>query len=290
MKHLSVLLFLIFAFKFCIAQNNIIKGQVVDGDTGQALAFCNIGWINLNKGTVSSQNGSFNLEVLTEYEDAVLRVSKMGYQKEDIAWSTIQQKCYLGECVLVVELYQKALDLPEFTIESKTTSSSKVWGKPMRKSIFGLAFNPKDRKPEENLGREIGMMIDSKKRRVRLNDLKMSLSTMQFENATFRLNLYKKTNAGHWELHILPKEIIFHLNQKNIKDFTFDLSDFNIIIQGEYLIGIEWLDFNRPIENGILTMTTGFPIGKSYLKNSSHDQWGEIKGAPSIQVSGAVID
>lgn len=290
MKYLSLLFFLVFGFNFCPAQNNIIIGQVVDGDTGEPLAFCNVGWVNLNKGTVSGQNGHFSLKVASFEDDAFLRVSKMGYQNQDLPWADIKKSCQLGECTIVVELTQIALERPEFILENKHTGSSRVWGKSNRNSIFGLAYNPKERRPEENLGREIGLRLDTKGKNIKLNRLKISLSALQFEQASFRVNLYQRKDEDTWIPLPSKEDLIFQLSPNDVKGFEVDLSQKNIHIQGEFLLSIEWIDFYHPLGEGIITMTTGFPLGKSYIKNSSHDKWEEIKGAPSIQVSGSVLD
>lgn len=289
MKCFSMLLFLVLYSFVSLGQNNIIIGQVIDADSGEPLSFSSVGWVNQNKGTVSDQVGKFRLETLTEHQDQILRISKMGYKTLNFSLEEILKNCSLRECPMVFELSQTATELPEFTLEAEGDFKNIVWGKANRKSIFGLAYNPKDRKPEENLGREIGLQIDTKGKKIKLEQVKITLSSLQFEKSTFRVNIYTETGENEFVAMPQNREIFWQLERKNTGDFILDLSEFNILLKGKHLIGIEWVRYEKMYGSGIISMTTGYPFGKSFLKNSSQNQWEIIKGAPSIEVDGAVV-
>lgn len=289
MKYSSILIFLVLYSFVSLGQNNLLLGQVIDADSGEPLSFCSVGWVNQNKGTVADQVGRFKLETLPKDGDQTLRISKMGYKTLNFSIQEILKNCSLGECPMVFELSQTATDLPEFTLEAEGVFKNIVWGKAKRKSIFGLAYNPKDRKPEENLGREIGIQIDTKGKKIKLEHVKINLSSLQFEKSTFRVNIYTATAKNDFE--ILPQngEILWQLEGKTSGDFMLDLRDYNIVLEGKHLIGIEWIGYEKMHGSGIISMTTGYPFGKSFIKNSSQDQWETVKGAPSIEVDGAVV-
>ncbi|TVP50658.1 MAG: carboxypeptidase-like regulatory domain-containing protein [Mongoliibacter sp.] len=290
MKINFTFIFLISCISICFAQNNVIQGQIVDGLTGEPLSFCSIGWLNLNKGTVAGPQGKFKLESISEQTNPTLKISKIGYKPLNILWSEIKEHCILGDCPMVFELTPDSVELPEFVLESEGENAYRNWGKTSRKSMFGLAYNPKSRKPEENLGREIGFEIDTKGKQVKLLSVKMGLSLLQFESAVFRINIYKVMNDEKFELIHTRDELIWTLKPNDTKEYEFDLESMNILLQDRHLIGIEWIAYEKIIEDGIISMTTGFPFGKSFLKKSSHDGWEEVKGAPSIQVSGMILN
>lgn len=289
MKYFPILIFLLCSSLISKAQTNTILGQVIDADTGEPLGFCNVGWVNLSKGTVSDQVGRFRLEMGPENSDHLLKISKMGYKTLEITSLEIFKNCTMGECPMIFELSQNAIDLPEYTFEIIEKNRNMSWGKTNRRSIFGLAFNPKDRKPSENLGREMAIELDTKGKIVKLQTYTAKFSMDQFEKSLFRINLYQLLENETYDLLPQNGEILHELTQEMGSILEVDLTPYEIIVNGKYLIGLEWISYEDQVNSGILTISTSYPFGKTLMKNSSHDQWVEIKGAPSIQVDGALL-
>ncbi|MBW3469979.1 carboxypeptidase-like regulatory domain-containing protein [Arthrospiribacter ruber] len=186
MKYFPILIFLLCSSLISKAQTNTILGQVIDADTGEPLGFCNVGWVNLSKGTVSDQVGRFRLEMGPENSDHLLKISK-------------------------------------------------------------------------------------------------------FEKSLFRINLYQLLENETYDLLPQNGEILHELTQEMGSILEVDLTPYEIIVNGKYLIGLEWVSYENQVNSGILTISTSYPFGKTLMKNSSHDKWEEIKGAPSIQVDGALL-
>lgn len=82
MKHLTLLLLLLFATPGAWAQEHI-RGIVVDKSTGEALPFVNIVFNQSTYGTTSDANGRFEIRTQVEIND--LTFSFMGYEKQTLS-------------------------------------------------------------------------------------------------------------------------------------------------------------------------------------------------------------
>ena len=81
MKNLSVLFFLFFT---TISYSQlIIKGNVKDSETQKPLSFCNVVLNKSTIGTLTDENGNFNLSIL-ETSGQVLTISYIGYKSEEL--------------------------------------------------------------------------------------------------------------------------------------------------------------------------------------------------------------
>ena len=268
-----------------------IRGLVLDQITEQAIPYSNVGFFGANKGTVSNIEGNFTLSInANEVEDLKLMVSRIGYFSEELEWEDYQSSCGFDECVLTILLNPKQLELEEFVLESKNLSKRRSFGGKLSDSKFAYAFNPKDRKPKENLGREVGIIVDSKKEKFLLKELQFYLANNQFEKALFRINIRKIGKDVNEVFETIGKEIFMEVEENARGVFIKSFSEYEILLEGRFLISVEWVDFESEDELGILTIPSSFPFGTMYLRNSSQDKWKKAMGNPGIRVNGLVMD
>jgi hypothetical protein len=60
----------------------LIDGKVLDKQTKEPLSFVSVGVYNTTTGTVTNQNGEFNLKIPRNYADSILFVGRLGYGLE----------------------------------------------------------------------------------------------------------------------------------------------------------------------------------------------------------------
>lgn len=285
-------LILIFGFILTSkSQEIILRGLVLDQITEEAIAYSNIGFFGANKGTVSDVEGNFTLSInANEVKDLKLMVSRIGYFSEELEWGDFRNSCGFEECVLTILLKPKQLELEEFVLESENLSENRSFGGKLSGSKFAFAFNPKDRKPNENLGREVGIVVDSKKEKLLLKELQFYLANNQFGKTLFRINIRKIGKDVNEVFETINKEIFVEVKGDSKGVFTRSFSENEIYLQGRFLISVEWVDFESEEKYGILTIPSSFPFGAMYLRNSSQDKWEKVMGNPGIRVTGLVMD
>ena len=62
--HTTVLLFILTIFRAADGQSYMLRGRVFDNQTGEPLVAANIQIVGTYRGTISNENGRFQLEIL----------------------------------------------------------------------------------------------------------------------------------------------------------------------------------------------------------------------------------
>jgi hypothetical protein len=105
---ITLLLYLTLLPYIGLGQKTLV-GQVVDASTQDPLPFVNIGLVDKNIGTVTDEEGYFQLEVdPLKYGKANLRFSMIGYESK-----TFLLEEYLQNELIVVPLAEEATALEE---------------------------------------------------------------------------------------------------------------------------------------------------------------------------------
>jgi len=273
------------------SQEIILRGLVLDEITEEPVAYSNVGYLGANKGTVSGIAGNFTLAINpSEVKDLKFKVSRIGYISKEFDWEDYKKSCGYDECVLTILLKPKQLELKEFVLESKNLSKERSFGGKLSDFKFAFAFNPKDRNPNENLGREVGILVDSKKEKLLLTELRLYLGNNQFDKILFRINIRKIGEDVDEVLEIIEKEIFMEIEGTSSGIFIRSLSEHELFLEGRYLISIEWIDYEAKDGRSILTIPSTFPFGKALVRNSSQDNWEKVMGNPGIRVIGLIAN
>jgi hypothetical protein len=80
--HTTVLLFILTIFRAADGQSYMLRGRVFDNQTGEPLVAANIQIVGTYRGTISNENGRFQLEILDFPAD--LSISYIGYQTRTV--------------------------------------------------------------------------------------------------------------------------------------------------------------------------------------------------------------
>lgn len=94
-KLLSLLILVLGCMMFVKAQNDgkiTVKGTIVDGNTGEPVAFANLGLLGTVAGVASDIDGKFELKVPDKYATHVIRVSAVGYASSQMKVYEAQDK------------------------------------------------------------------------------------------------------------------------------------------------------------------------------------------------------
>jgi len=118
------------------------------------------------------------------------------------------------------------------------------------------------------LGDEYGILMKSKKPAT-LEKLRLHLNNCTIDTVFYRLNIYKSYGKMNF-VNILNKPIYITLPKKDYKPIAeFDLSTYNIKVEGEFLVTLE---FVRDLGEGYLYFYSSL-LKKTYHRKTSQGTW-----------------
>ncbi len=241
-KYVVALLFLLGISISLIAQEKKVIGRLVDAETKQAIPYVNIGVFQKNIGTVSDENGYFVLG-FSDYSTASDSIifSHIGYQT--VKYTISQLLKSVGD----IPLYPESTLLQEVSIKPKKMAKKFLGrnGKGLGLMHFNF-YTFYEKEVDDRLGKEAGVLLPVK-RDCFLNELQMNISSNEFSNLKFRLNLYKVVDGIPTEL-IMPKEVIFEIKEGYVGLYSLDLRSYNLYLSkdmGLVAATIQWVESKK---------------------------------------------
>jgi hypothetical protein len=245
------------------SQERQIKGIITDSLL-KPIPYVNIGVLNKPIGTVSNQNGEFYLNLdNTMYLDT-LKISCLSYKTVIKKINQIENSTYNVSLLNYVdelkEVVIKSNQLKTYTQgKDKTNASSEV---------FFAIPGQKDL----NLGSEVGRKFSlGTKKPSLLNEFKFFLKQNNFESVKFRINIYTLLkNKPNQKLN--QENIIVNLNGEK-GWITVDLSQYDIKIQEDIIVSVEWIDCSKVGNKLSLPICIPSFSSTHYYKYGTQAQW-----------------
>ncbi len=251
----------------CLSQTTL-SGQTIHAKTQKPIPFVNIGVVYENIGTVSDAKGFFRLSIEKSLSSTdSIKISSVGYKTLKFSATSFPE--ILSNTSHQISLEEDIRLLHEIIVDG-TTMKTKVRGNKTRSKLMRAHIG------SNALGSELGVKINLKNRPAFLESFHTYILNNTFDSVTFRLNIYSKEDG-------LPKENILQesiLVKTAIKEgpLKVDLSGYNIFLDEDFIITLEWIAKYPKEGAGFL----GFPVG---LLNSaiiarlaSQGEWRKYKG------------
>jgi len=205
-----------------------IIGEVIDSQSDSALAYVNIGVIDLPVGTVSNESGKFELTCANLPQDSKVRISMIGYESQTFAWSDLLNDYD------TIRLVRKVIELDEVVVtwrdHIRTVGTTRItkgggvcgWG--------GTDFGR---------GHELGLLMELGDETVKIEGINLKVHKQSFDTVVFRLHIRSIEN-GLPSVELLTENIYLPLFEQSGWQKA-DLSDykhhiFQILILGYILI------------------------------------------------------
>ncbi len=269
MKNIFLLTFII-VFLSINAQSQTeksISGIIQDVD-GKPISYVNVGIVGTSTGTVSQENGNYNLYYNNTISDNdTVRFSIIGYKSQSFLIKNIKDQ-------KTVILKDDIFELNEIVVRPKF-SNSKVIGRSKTKGNRNVNFSIA-RKPRQNLGSEIGKKFKIKKRTTQIESLRFYIRSNNFSSAKFRISFYSiKKKKPH--AHLTDKDIIVTIKDKKTGWIDVDLSTYDLYTDKDFIATIQWIDASK--DGKRLAMPIRFPVfGKQHFyKFGSQAKWKRYK-------------
>lgn len=237
----SIFLTLFLAFSSAtIAAQSIINGKILDGKTNMPISYANIGIINTRVGTISNGDGTFSLSIPSSFEHDSVTFSALGFSIKSIPVPTLH-----SESPLTILLFQNETLLDEVTVRSKR-EKTKEWELGNRYEKGGLNMSSAI---EATAGASVALLIENKYPSyhqdltypVFLERAKLKINDNTTGPFMIRVRLYELDSLTETPGDdILDKSIIL---ESDIKKgwIEFDLSQYNIRVDGPFFLAFEWI-------------------------------------------------
>jgi hypothetical protein len=261
MKYIILFLSLI---QISFAQTSI-KGTVIDKKTNEPIPFSSVGIIGKTMGTVSNENGYFELVLKEINETDSLKISAIGYQSK--SYTVKQAKNFTAEKIY---LNESAVLLNEVVIKPSKTITKVLGNKNYNKNI-SCSFQGVDNNYK---GVQAAIKANNKKGRVVwIENFNFFISKNDAaDSAMFRLNFYKEDKNGMPGENILRQPIVFKTKVER-GEVSVDLKKYNINTNDDFFISLECLSDNINSKN---LAFSGALLGPSYFKLATFSSWEKI--------------
>jgi hypothetical protein len=249
-----------------------LSGTVLDAETQKPIAYASVGVLNEATGTISSDKGTFTLTIPSNQKDMTLRVSAIGFEARELK---IQELLSSGSS-LKITLKAQPVELAEVQVKAKNWKTKELGGNAGPFTLFHHAFVNSTLPLTQNLGKEVGLYIHTDNKATFLSKLNFCLTTNQFDEVKFRVNLYA-VQAGLPTHALTPQDIIITVKNKQRGWIQADLEPYNLYLDHDFVISLEWIDCQPKQQTGGLTLAASMPgFQTSFHKRASQDKWARI--------------
>lgn len=215
-----------------------IEGKVISGTKKEPIPFANIGIINSTVGTNSFEDGSFTISIPKAYQNDTLIFAALGYAEQAIPVSSIS-----NPAGLTVTLSEKPTVLDTVTVKvSREKKKDFELGNRYYRGGVTLYSDP-----EASNGTAAALLIENTKRvynngekyPLYIEKARLRISDNTLDDFMVRVRIYDVDKAtGLPDKDLLNESVIVKSDiRKGWLDF--DLSKFNIAVEGPFFIAFE---------------------------------------------------
>ena len=241
--------------------------QVVDAQTGEAIAYASIGIIGGTQGTLTDPDGFFTLRTDANAGDSV-RISSLGYRSMTYATGQLPKG--------TVELEPQAITMDVIEVSGLRLGPLRTIGVTEPPTNVTIIFQSKQ------LGTELGALLDLPRKSAHLiKGFNFYLKRNPLGNVKFRVHLYKATGKGVEKLTDLLPQSVFVETGVTSGWVNVDISDLNIVLdkRSTILCTLEWIEDSHP-EQSVTDLEFGGVLGSTasiYFKRAVESDWEHLK-------------
>jgi hypothetical protein len=246
------------------ASAQVIKGRVSDAKTGQPLPFVNIGVVGKALGTVTNEQGQYQLTFQESLAADTVRISYLGYRALKVP---LRQLSALPNILLSLS----PVSLAEVQVSAKNAFRRvRTLGFTGNSETATLTINSKD------LGAEIGTVINLKHKPTKVLTTNFNVAYNRVGKFTFRVNLYRLgTDGKPTDEKLLRREIV--VNTEVTKGpITIDLTPDKLILDEDFFLAVEWVGGANAaaLQKGLaFSAGLGYTNNDIYYRAVSQDTW-----------------
>lgn len=259
-----------------------LTGVVID-TTRSPLAYANVGIVNKPVGTVTDEQGQFQLYLTgAVLPTDSLRVSLLGYSSQIVPIAGISRE---GSDQLRFTLSARTTALAEVSIRTAKLKQ-KIVGNTNTKASMKTDFAISTR-PRQNLGAEIGRVFPIPKKGAFLDEFTFFVSANNFDSTRLRINVYS-LHKNYPADYLLERPIYVTMKPRQTGWITVDLRAHNLYVTDDVAVGVEWVSYSH--KGNYLGIPITVPsVGATHLyKFGSQNRWkkyGQMSACMSLTLA-----
>jgi hypothetical protein len=224
-------LILIFLTSFIYSQKTTLKGYILNKNQSDSLPYVSLKIINKGIGTVSMDNGFFNLNLSNVSRNDTIKFSSLGFKSLFYCVKDLEKRLSTS---LNLFMEENSLELNEIVLMTKKKWKQKRFGSKFESKKIGLGFPAK-------LGSELGRIIRVRSKEYNeLLEFRANISFNTYKEIKFRLNFYTLNNNMPGK-KINTKNIYLNFKEKN-GPLIVDLRDYDLIVSDDFFVSLEFID------------------------------------------------
>jgi hypothetical protein len=269
-------LFLLFILILpCSLGAQSLSGRIIEEVGSQGIGFVNIGVLNQSTGTVSTENGHFELSTRNVQATDTIRFSAIGYATSD--WKLTELRAALERGPIVME--KKAYVLEEIRVVPKDYKRKRLGNFITNKAISAGFMN-------NNLGHELGTKMKMKKGEAQLESITINFAVCDYDSIFYRLNVYSMDRRLPSE-NLLNEPIYLNLSgDEALKGIKLDVRPYQIWVEDDFFVSLELV---KDLGEGNLNFTAGFFAAKTYYRETSQAKWEVAPVSLGIGIGATVL-
>lgn len=252
------------------------KGTISDAQTGEPIPFVNIGVLNASLGTVSDEEGRYELRVPSNVAEPgdILRISSLGYQSVEFDFGDLQLSQDLD-----VAMNPAPIALEEVVVSSLPTYSVEE----MAGEGIDRATQQAYWKDSLALGAELATIVRVDKGPRKLNTFFFNVLHNPADSIYFRINFYDikgRSNLPGKNLNKSSENILYTLKNGE-GEAIVDLKPFDIWVEDDFIVSLELLQVYGTDEILLVLPASEERFGRTMRRYASQGAW-EIIGASNV--------
>ena len=239
-----------------------IVGKVIDARNLDPLAYVNIGIKEKNIGTITTEEGSFKITIPAEYQFDSLTISCVGYYDESLHIPALS-----SEKIVIIKMKEKTTQLQEVIVNGKKLVEKK-YGIKRRSPI---RFTDGIFKKDDSF--EIGQVIHLGNSPAEITSLNLHINSSRPDSGSFRINFYRFDIDDNTPKERIVEKSILQRHPISEGWLKFDLSNYDIVIEGNVLVSLEFIPETEKDVKQILYEVKIGGSSKSFFRKNSLGQW-----------------
>ena len=242
---------------------NTVTGIVTDVEDHKPVPYASIGVTRTPNGTVANAAGVFSIALDSKVTDNdTLKFSSIGYQGEAFLIGELKQRLKNGP--LTISLNKSVSQLRQVSVNSKK-GHVKIVGYDKNSKLFGLGFYA------SGVGSQAGIVIPITHPGTNLENVSFYIIQNPFKHLLFRVNLYELVGNKPGN-NILTENTFLHVDDNQTGKIIFDLSKYNLYLDKDILLTLEWIDAQPAAPSARLVVAAAV-FGHTWYQQASQSAW-----------------
>lgn len=251
-----------------------IVSQVIDSKSGKPISYVNIGIVGKNIGTVSNENGEFQLIISEALDTDSLRFSMVSYNTKTIAVADLRGLDFN----MPIEMVERQIELQE-VIVSAQRSPRVILGLDKKYCYLIPLFKGATSNltfPQKGSRHEIGTRFPNSQP-INIDSIQINFAYVGIDSVVFRLNIYaiEKDKMRN----IMSAPIYIALSKEEALDFPIiNLEHHQLDVSTDFLVTIENY---KKMPYGSTKLLANFKSKGSmyptYYRNNSQSNWVKLQ-------------